>query len=136
MHYVRHAPRAPVYFVPRVLRVLVPYVSRSLRVVVPQVPRALRTLVPTVLSWPTCLTSHVTRALRAPGFHVSRASCAWCSIWPRALYFISPFFLRTLLFRTLCTLCPNITFFALEFPCTTLLFFYSFATCDFFWEIC
>ena len=71
------------------------------------------------------LVPYVLRALRAPVFHVSRASHASCLALS----------LRTLLFRTLRTLDPNITFFANEFPCITLPFFCSFAKCDFLGEI-
>ena len=97
--------------------------SRALRALMPQVPRTLRAFVPTVLLYPTYLVPYVLLCLHA-----------LCSMWPRALRFMSPFSLRTLLFRTLRTLCPNFTFFALEFPCITLLFLCSFATCDFFEE--
>ena len=44
---------------------------------------------------------------------VLRASRAWCSLWPRTLYFMSPFSLCTLLSCTLRTLCPNTTFCAI-----------------------
>ena len=46
--------------------------------------------------------------------------------------FMSLFFLGTLLSLTLHTLCPNITFRALEFQCISLLIFCSFANCLFF----
>ena len=93
----------------RALRALVSYVLRVLRAPVLHIPRALRGLVP----------------------HMLCASRASWPMRPHASHFISPFSLRTLLSRTLSTLCPNITFCALEFPCFTLLFFYLFATCEF-----
>ena len=146
----------------RALRALVPHVPHSLRSLRPYVPCALRALVshlPSTLrvSCPTCF-----RALRVSCLtcsRVLRASNPTCSCAPRvscnmcccvspascftclvscvdsclALY--ETFFLRTLLFRNLHTLCPNITFCVLEFPCITLLFFCWFAACDFFEEI-
>ena len=126
--------------------------SRALRVsclcaLVPHVSCVLRVLVPYVLSCPTCLVRHVSRVidglvlhvphvLRAPVFQLPRTTRASCSKWPRASRFMSPSSLCTLLFHTLRTLCPNIAFCALEFPCIMLLFFCSFATCDFFSESC
>ena len=90
-------------------------------------------------SCPTCSRASHTSCLR--WFRTSHALCFTCFVtyvasclgpmWPYASHFISPFSLRTLLSRTLSTLCPNITFCALEFPCFTLLFFYLFATCEF-----
>ena len=137
----------------RALRALVPYgfscltclvsyvlsisaCSRVLHAIVSHVPRAIRGIVP-----------HVACALRAPVFHVPRAFFFFfffynakyikCLVpyWPRVSRFMSPFSLRILLFRTLRTLCPSITFCALEFPCISLLFFCSFSTCDFLEEI-
>ena len=84
----------------------------------------------------TCSPSHnafvpyVPYEPRVPRTSFSTCSCdsrVSYSMWPHALCFMS-FFLRTLLFRTLHSLCANITFFALEFPCITFLFFCSFAT--------
>ena len=107
LNYVPYVPQ--VLYVPR---------ARASHVSCSTCSCASRALLPTVLSYPTCLVPHVPRALCAPLFQVPRASCVLYSMWPRAL-----------------RLCPNITFCALEFPCITLLFFCSFATCDFFWEI-
>ena len=84
-----HALRAFVPYVPRAPRALVPYVPRALRALVHYVPCALHALVP-----------HVSRTLRGPVFHVPCALGASCSMWPRALCFVSPFSLPTLLFRT------------------------------------
>ena len=129
---------------------LLPYVFLYLTCLVPYPPRALYALVPHVscvllVLVPTCLVCHVSRAidglvlhvscvLRAPVFQLPRTTRASCSMWSRASRFMSPSSLCTLLFHTLRTLCPNITFCALEFPCIMLLCFCSFATCDFFWE--
>ena len=107
----------------RALRALAPYLPRAPRASSPTCSRVHRALVPYVPLAP--------RTLCRTCSCVSRASS---SMWPHALRFMCPFSLRTLLFRTLRTVCPNITFFALEFPCITLLFFCSFATCDFFWK--
>ena len=82
------------------------------------------------------------RALRAPVLHVPFAigifvphvlcaSRALCPMWPHASHFMRPFSLGTLLSCTLCALCSNITFYALEFPCFALLFSCLFATCNF-----
>ena len=97
-----------------------PYVPRDLRALVPYVPRVLRAIV-----------LHVPHALLALELHVLGSSLASCLMWPHASRFMSSFSLRTLLYRTLRTLCPNITFCALEFLCFTLLFFCLFANCDF-----
>ena len=118
-------PRAPMLHVSRALRAralrtIVLYIARVLRVLVPHVPRTLRAPV-----------LHMPCALRGLVPHVLCASRTLCLIWPRALHFMSPFFLRTLLSRTLRTQSPNITFCTLEFPCLRLLLFYSFANCDF-----
>ena len=107
----------------RELRALVPYVPRVLRVLVPHVSCAIRALVP-----------HVPRALHDPVLQVPRALNV---LMPHVLVLQVPrslCSLYTLLSRTLHTLCPNITFCALEFPCLTLLFFCLFANCDFFGE--
>ena len=122
---------------------LVPSVLSCLTCLVPHVPRALPVLVPYVSGASRVLARYVPRAPRALAFYVLRAQhaschtyfCASCSMWLCVSHFMSPFSSRTLLFCTLRTLCPNITFCALEIPCITLLFFCSFATCDFFWEI-
>ena len=111
--------------------------SRVLHAIVSHVPRAIRGIVP-----------HVACALRAPVFHVPlaffffflffyNAKYVKCLVpyWPRVSRFMSRFSLRILLFRTLRTLCPSITFCALEFPCISLLFFCPFSTYDFLEEI-
>ena len=135
-----------------------PHVPRALCVLVPNVPRALCTLelhLPLALraSCPTC-----SRALRAscstcsrgprPSCHTcsfaSRAYCPLCSSASRALCltclvpyvascfaFYEPFLLTTVFHHILYTLCPNIIFCALEFPCITVQFFCSFAAYDF-----
>ena len=99
------APGGLAPHVPRALNALVPHVPHALCALV---PRALRALLPTMLlcpTCPTCLVFHIPRSLRAPVFHLS------CTLmWPHALRFMS-LFLRTLLFRTLRTLCANIIFF-------------------------
>ena len=106
---------------------------------------------PCALSYPTCLVFCVLSCptcSRVPcaSYHtcsrVSRASCpirycasrALCPMWPRALHFMSPFSLITVLSCTLHILWPNITFCVLEFLRITLLFFWSFATYDFLGE--
>ena len=69
---------------------------------------------------------------RAPVPPVSCASCPTCSHALWAL-FMSPYgALRILVPRTLSTLCANIAFYVLEFPCLTLLIFRSLHNCDFF----
>ena len=100
----------------RALRALVDYVSRVLHALVPHVPY--------VLSYLTCLVLYM-------------LLCFTCLVlyMPSAQRFMSPFSLRTLLSRILSTLCPNVTFNVLEFPCIALLFFYLFANCDFIWEM-
>ena len=114
----------------RVPRALVPCVCRVLRGLAPHVLSCPTCLVPYVLLCPTCC-----RALRAPVFHMPRASRASSSVWPRALRFMSLFSLRTLrtLFRTLLTLCPKITFYDLGFPCITVLYFLFICYLLFFW---
>ena len=136
-----------------------PTCSRALRVLVPHVSRVLCAFDLYVLSCPTCYcvprsschTWYRTSCGLCPTCScVSRASCFFffffflynakyikCLVpyWPRVSRFMSPFSLRILLFRTLRTLCPSITFCALEFPCISLLFFCSFSTCDFLEEI-
>ena len=125
---VSYAPRALRALVSRVLRTLVPYVPRALHALVPNVPHALRALVHYV--------PYVPRAPRAWCHTCSCVSRASSSMWACASCFMSPFSLRSLLFRTLRTLFPNITFCALEFPWIMLLFSCSFATCDlYFWKI-
>lgn len=103
---------------------------------------------PCALSYPTCLVFCVLSCptcSRVPcaSYHtcsrVSRASCpirycasrALCPMWPRALHFMSPFSLSTVLSCTLHILWPNITFCVLEFPSFMLLFFCLFVTCYF-----
>ena len=119
--------------VPHALRALVPYATLCLTYLVPYMLSCPTYLRPHVLSSHTCsrviraLVSHVPRALRAPVFHVPCASRASNPMWPRASHFMSPFSFSTLLSCTLHTLCPNITFCALKFPCIALLFFCSFA---------
>ena len=97
----------------RASRVLCPMCFRAHRAVVFYVSRASRT------SYPTCSC-------------VSRASCFICLV-PCALWALFSYvlycFVRCILIAYLCS---NITCFALEFPCIKLLFFCSFATCDFF----
>ena len=100
---------------------LVPYVLSCLTCLVPQGPLTMRALVP-----------HMLRVLLAPVFHVPRASRASWPMWLSVSRFKSPFSLRTLLFRTLLTLCSNITFSTFAFPSLMLLTFCSFASCDFF----
>ena len=102
----------------------------ALRALVPHVPRTLRALVPTVLLRPTYLVPYVIMGFTCFGLHVPRILCGLV-----LLRFISSFSSQNLLFDTLYTSCPDITFLALEFPCITLLFFCSFPTCDFFGEI-
>ena len=97
------------HYVSRALYAFVPYVPLVLHVLVSHVPPTLRTLVP-----------HVLCALRT-----------WFLTWPCVSRFMSSFSLRTLLPRTLRTLCVNISLCALQFPCLRLLFFCSFATGDF-----
>ena len=106
------------------LRASCPKCSRALSALVPHVPRVLRALVTYVPLALRVFLPYVSLVLRAPVFHVSRASPAFWPMWPCASRFMSPFSLRTLLFCILRTLCPNITFCALEF-----------ATCDFLREI-
>ena len=108
---------------------LLPYVPSCLRCLVPNVPCAPRALVSYVLLCTTCLVPYV---LSCPTYHTcSHASRDFDPMWLRASRFMSLFSLRTLLSCTLLILCPNNTFWTLEFPCLTLLFFCLFATCDF-----
>ena len=116
----------------RASRVLCPTCSRTLRALVPFVPRVLRAFVPHVSRAMRALAPHLLHALRASVLYVPLASGFLCPKWPRASRFMSPFSLRTLLSLTLHTLCPNITFCALEFQCISLLIFCSFANCLFF----
>ena len=131
-------PRAPHAFVPyvsRVLRTLVPHVlhvSCVQRALVPFVPRVLRAFVPHVLRAMRALVPHLLHAVRDSVLYVPLASGFLCPKWPRAPRFMSLFSLGTLLSLTLHTLCPNITFRALEFQCISLLIFCSFANCLFF----
>ena len=90
------------------------------------------------VSCPTYYRVSRARALRAPKLHVSLALCVLvphvvlcltCHVSYVPLYFKSSFSLRNLVPRAL-HLCANITFCALEFPCLTLLFFYSFRNCE------
>ena len=80
-------------------------------------------------SYPTC-----SRALLSSVFRLPHASRASSSMWPRVLCFMSPSSLRILLLSTLRILCSNITFFALEFPWITLLFFCSCSLWFFEWN--
>ena len=112
------------------LACLVLYVLSCLTCLVPYVLSCPTCLVPYVLSFPTCLVSYELLWPTSLVPHVLCASHASCPMWPRASRFMSLFSLHSLLSRTLRTLFPNITFFALEFPCLTP-FFCSFTTCDF-----
>ena len=142
----------------RICYMTCPTCSRALRVLVPHVSRVLCAFDLYVLSCPTCY--RVPRSSCHTWYRTSCGLCPTCSCvsrascfcfffffynakyikclvpyWPRVSRFMSPFSLRILLFRTLRTLCPSITFCALEFPCISLLFFCSFSTCDFLEEI-
>ena len=144
----------------RICYITCPTCSRALRVLVPHVSRVLCAFDLYVLSCPTCYrvprsschTWYRTSCGLCPTCScVSRASCFFfffffffynakynkCLVpyWPRVSRFMSRFSLRILLFRTLRTLCPSITFCALEFPCISLLFFCPFSTYDFLEEI-
>ena len=138
------------HYVPYVLSC--PTGSRASRVSCPMCFRSLRALVSYMLSCPTFLVPYVVSYLMwlVPYvllcftclvlfffFFIYNAKYIKCLVpyWPRVSRFMSPFSLRILLFRTLRTLCPSITFCALEFPCISLLFFCSFSTCDFLEEI-
>ena len=92
-----HALRASCSTCSRALRALVPYVPRDLRALVPYVPRVLRAIV-----------LHVPHALLALEPPVLGSSLVSCLMGPHASRFMSPFSLRTLLYRTLRTPCPNI----------------------------
>ena len=105
---------------------LVPYLLSCLSCLVPYVPFAAPT------SCLTCLVPYVPRGPRTSSHMrscVSRASCFTCLVLCVALCLAlyEPFFLYT----PYCFV-PCITSFVPEFPCIKLLFFCSFATCDFF----
>ena len=84
-----------------------------------------------VLTCPTC--SRASRAFCPTYFRASRALCFMCLVpyVASCLALYEPFLLRYPFVVYLCTLCSNITFYALAFPCFTLLFFCLFSTCDF-----
>ena len=127
---VSNAPYPPRAVVPDVLRALhplVPYVTRIIRALLLHVSRVLRTivshvLVPCVLLSFTCLLPYVFSCRTW-----SCASLAMCPMYPCTLRARFPYV--HLVPRAL-HLCANITFCALEFPCLTLLFFYSFRNCE------
>ena len=124
---------------------LVPYVLSCPEYLVSYVLSYPTWLVSYVHSCTTCLVSYVLSCLKCLVSYV--LSCFLCSCVSRRLYFAclvfyvvscltftSLFSLHTLLPRTLPTLCPNMTFCAVEFPCFTLQFF-LFAIFDFLVEI-
>ena len=109
--------------------------SRAPYALVPDAPGALHALVPCGLPILRALVLYFCRFLCALLSHMLRALCLLvspCLVPSVFSCFMSPFSLHTLFVPcTLNTLCANITFCALEFPCHTLLFFYSFSTCEF-----
>ena len=146
MSCVPRALHALMLHVPRTLRAFVPYLPRALCAFMlylpcalyalePYVPRVLRLLVPHVPCVISALVPQLPRCLCALVFHVPRVSRISCPMWSRASLLMSPFSLRTLLFRTLRTLCLDITFCTLEFPCIKFLLLCSFTTCDFLGEV-
>ena len=119
------------------------YVPLAPRALVPYVLSCLTWLVLFVRSWPTWLVSYAISCSTCLMLYIlSCLTCLVLCVLPcitclvpyvaSCLALCEPFFLTYPIVSYLAYSFPNINSCTLEFPCTTLVFFYSFATCSFF----
>ena len=119
------------------------YVPLAPRALVPYVLSCLTWLVLFVRSWPTWLVSYAISCSTCLMLYIlSCPTCLVLCVLPcitclvpyvaSCLALCEPFFLTYPIVSYLAYSFPNINSCTLEFPCTTLVFFYSFATCSFF----
>ena len=123
--------------VPRAQRSSCPTSSRALLALCPRYSRmscasCLACSYDTRAFSPACLVHHVPHTIPAFVPHVPFVLRAFCAMCLRALWALFPYV--TLIPRSFHTLCANIIFCALAFPCLKLLFFCSSPTFDFFGE--